>query len=241
MSHNRPMHKGMAYSRPVRSFRPGGSSDPSPDPEPEPEPDPPVYATHVLTHIGDGVNTSYTPDFTGASDGDLAIVFAGYCGNFAPDDEAGWTKVVRAWSTDWYSYVSAFYVKVLTASDISSPPTFTGFGMGLNAGVVLTEVYRGVSNCALRSSGVESGSTLTLGGFAKSAAYRGLVCFVTDRDPSGTPADPVGWTSRATESAGIVMSSASDLLADYTDSSSIAWTNFTPGYDQIGVVLELLE
>lgn len=115
---------------------------------------------------------------------------------------------------------STFAYKVLTAADITTPPTIT---VPTN-GAFYILVYRGCILAAKRSTTASSTASVTTPGFTKSPHSRYILAVAQDRDPTdalSTP--PTGFTLRASGISTYFSYGISDLAAaDYSEGSVTA-------------------
>jgi len=180
-----------------------------------------------------GVGTSALVTFPGASPGDLAIVQA--IQNTPANTPSGWTLVAQ---TNWptLGYPQQLFSKVLTAGDISSGVTFTAPSSGH---LYTCVVYRRVTTASPQALYVDGATTLSVPGFVKSGASKGLVGFYADRDPASVVTEPSGWTRRGLGFATYFCSGASDIpITAYVNNTPMSWTR-TGGYSAGIFVVEL--
>lgn len=173
--------------------------------------------------------------------GDLAIAFMEMPVNTYPVSYTdGWTLVPSSRVQDTrYGYWACAFYKILQPTDTNFY-FYTDATYGANVHVL---VLRGASavTCVRTAFADILTSTLSFTGITKAVNSRALVSFVSDRDPtaSGITA-PTGWTqSGAASWTYFYAKSAIIDSASYTNGSTITWTNFTVGYPQIGILLEV--
>lgn len=191
--------------------------------------------TIVGTISASNPGSPWTPTWPpGTAAGDLAeIVFIDWSGS-EPSPPSGWTAESHTW-TD-FSYDIVMFSKVLTSGEVSSPPSISGID---TQSVVDGVVVRGATSAVVRESQNGSGSTLTFDGFSPAGATKGALCFVYDRDPGATPAEPAGWTEQTAPHSSTLFAGASASKLDYAG-GSVAWTAFTATFAQQGILVELL-
>lgn len=189
-------------------------------------------------------SSTYTPGagptqlvtFAGASAGQLAVVVSTFNNCATP---AGWTVVSSfAWNL---GYSQQVFSKILSAGDVASGVTFT-YSAG-NGGTIEALVYSGATVCTSVSvaQSADLDATLVIPGFIKNVASKGLITYASDRNTATGFARPTGWTNRISPfAAGFFASAAADIApASYSNASSVTWTGFTTGAEQVGEVLEL--
>lgn len=155
--------------------------------------------------------------------GDIAMFTM--LGNASPTLSTG-TKIVNnaTIGSNTFGYVVTVWYKVLTAGDISSPPTYSG-----NA--IQTLVWRGGSAIALKvgpTTGAGSGTTVSVTGFTKAGGSRLVIATAYDRDLNGLPnktADS-GFTVPTTA----IGAGPDKLLAvatnpNYVNGTAVTWSN----------------
>lgn len=206
-------------------------------------------ATPISSGIGNtsgATNGTYSMVWTGAVAGDIAVVYIPYegtdvDGNFTDNatvSGTGWTKSSLNWSL--LGYWSAVFWKELAAGDvagrIATTPNVTGVP-------VIFAVYRGPTVASVKSTNAgASGTTLTLGGFTKSASSKAILSFVSDRDASATPAPPAPFA--AVQGPGTSTTFTANLAAItsaglYSNGTDVVWTGFGNTFEQTGYLLEL--
>jgi hypothetical protein len=150
---------------------------------------------------------------TGTQAGDLAVIYVCYSGGSSGvSGLTGWTRATSAWGLG--GYTDNFYSRVLTAGDVSSPPTIIanpGPGAG---GPIIVHVYRGPTRAAVRAAGTDTvtgHSSISAGGFGQAGSHMGAVAFEGDRDPAGTASctAPPNSTACITNQAGSFFSTSS--------------------------------
>jgi hypothetical protein len=194
----------------------------------------------ILAGVGDakfvGATTRSGPGAVtfpaGAVAGDLAMIVVT---NNGATTQSGWSvDTIQSGST----YLNV-HTKVLSAGDLSSPPTVAS---AIDTVHVL--VWNGVSAATLKTTGTSgaSDSTLAIDGFTKSGPCRAIVNVAADRGSSaGSP--PAAFTSRSSSVPGSLFAcNIADLvlLPNYVDEADFVWTGFSAvTYSQIGMAYEL--
>jgi hypothetical protein len=199
--------------------------------------DDPTFVTSSLVNINSGVRTYNLP--SGIQVGDL-VIFWGIFGTSVRGQmiSSGWTftgnnSVAVDTSTGYFS--GAFY-RVFQSGDTS-----ISFRNNNDGYAAVFSVFRGPSRAIARGK-VDNGTgtTLTFSGITKSAISKRLFTFVIDRDPSTNATAPSGWTEHTRHGAtNFALESASIRSINYTNNTTIGWTNFVNGFRQTGVLLEL--
>lgn len=165
---------------------------------------------HASTAVGDFCIISSLD----SSGGTLTGGAGGWSGGF-PDGQGG-----------------RFYYKNVAAGDL---------GVALNPdatrGGIITVTFRGATAATRKTFGSDSPSnTLTLSGFTRDAAHKGL--WSIGSSSSVLPAPPSGWTAGGGTSGSLIMRTGVLTDNSYVSGSSITWTY--SGSDNVwAYVLEL--
>ena len=117
----------------------------------------------------------------GTAAGDFAILRAHY--------SITWTgaSTITVPSGEYTDGLLAY--KILTASDISSPPSWSGAN-----GNAQWAVYTNTPNITLKGSGETSGTSHTVTGFTKASDSRGVIVAMADRDQGSDTRSITGGT-----------------------------------------------
>ncbi len=200
---------------------------------------------NAISTAGGGLSNIAKP--VGIVAGDLVLLTA--TNALSSMDNAPNTHGVGAWtvlvSYDWansYGYTTKVWSKIMTASDISN-----NWGKGGNTVTdFLVIAYSNVTSVALKTSNnnkLTAANTLNLGSFSVNSNSRGVVTIVSDRDPSQVVVQPNTFVTRISNGTLITFWSTyiADKLTGYSG-ENISWANTlgTNGYDEAGVVLELI-
>lgn len=155
--------------------------------------------------------------------GDLAITFSAGSGYMSA---SGWTQIQggQIYPTQFSCYLH----KVLSAGDITSPPSFTL----PTYGAMCCIVYRGPTTVELKSTTRNAtGSSIVVAGFEKTADSKVVLGTVVDRDTQGPFAIPTGFSNRYSETSTYWSFEMHDLLANFYDEQSVdfdAWGGGAP-------------
>ena len=172
--------------------------------------------------------------FSGASAGDLAIIFTEAVGS---NTLSGWTQVgPLAWPVSFNDYM---YSKVLDASDISAGSvTITG---GASGGTIGIAIYTGATAATVKTSDTSVLSTLPLAGFTPAVNSVGVVSYCSDQSGSASIGSPTGMVNRLSFSTSIIASSLSDFLSPntYTSGATVTWTGMAGFANTVGRLIEL--
>lgn len=174
---------------------------------------------------------------SGTQAGDAAIICV--VGNGAPSwsNFSGWATDVNGGVVStvslWYCYS-----KILSAGDVSTPPSYTG----ATAGGYIVAVYRGATSITFKTSlASDAGSDAALSGFVKAALSSRVVTAICDRDPGNDMTEPSGFTQRHEEAISFFDYAVADIAAgSYTNSASITWTNLATSFTQAAVSWEIV-
>lgn len=184
-------------------------------------------ASQAVTFPGSPVATDFAIIMCWAGFSDTASISGG---------AGGWTKSTITWTN--YGYYSSIFYKALASGDLA--------GVTVNNGgnsPIVVMVYRGPTTLAVKSTNTgATGSTLALTGFTKNASCKGVVTIVHDRDPVGGFSPPGTFTSRTISAYVFFAAGSADILtpANYTNGTTVTWTGFSTGTDQVGWLIELL-
>lgn len=199
-------------------------------------------SVHIGTTSGDGQSTIYIPP--GAQALDLALVHYFYPGGGATSMPPGWATEVIDWSAgpNGNAYFSMCSWKVLTAGEVSSPPTITGTTPNAQ---MSTSIHRGPTSASLVQKLINpsTASTLSFSAFTPHAQTMGLYSAVADRDFTGTPTPPSGFASRSVRNSpggGFSTIAIADMLdvLGYAG-GALQWSTFAGVQDQAGFLYEL--
>lgn len=179
-------------------------------------------------------NISYP---AGTAVGDICIV--SFCGSPSFGGGGTWTSAV--YNNSSMSGISALYVytRILQSDDISSPPSFTN-----SYGSVGVLVWRGGTAITKKTGPtIGSGSDLTLTGFVKNAACKGIIIAGYDRtDSIGVTTVPSPFVKRDEQRGSYHQMTFADCDSpeSYTNSSSISLTGWNTTYNSnVGAVFEV--
>ncbi len=173
----------------------------------------------------------------GTVEGDLGIVFTHEYATTTIDlTTGGWTIATARKALGGTAEGKVFY-KILTASDITTPPTMTGSGIRN----ISSAVYRGVTTITeVAHLGKQTGTTLVFGGVTKPAGCQFLHGWTVDRDPSANCTPPAGWTDDGKVSGTYLsQNNAHIAAADYNNGDAITFTAFGGTYQQGGWILSI--
>ena len=172
--------------------------------------------------------------FSGASAGDLAIIFTEAVGS---NTLSGWTQVgPLAWPSSWNDYL---YTKVLDATDISTGSvTLTGTTSGATIAIA---IYANATAATVKTSGTSTTSTLALTGFAPAGNSVGVISYCADQSGSASIGSPTGMVNRLNFSTSIIANSLSDFLPpnNYTSGATVTWTGMAGFANTVGRLIEL--
>lgn len=174
---------------------------------------------------------------SGAQAGDIAIIicWAGFSDSATISGGAGgWTRNTVIWTS--YSYYSSIFYKVLASGDLAGVTVNSG---GSNPIACL--VYRGASAVGVKSTNPGQVTDLDLAGFTKNASCKAVVSLVQDRDGTVGFSPPGTFVSRSGGAAGFFAIGTADIInpSNYVNGTTVTWTGFATGADQIGWLLEL--
>ena len=179
-------------------------------------------------------NISYP---TGTAVGDICIV--SLCGSPSFGGSGTWTTAINGNGS--MAGVSTLYVytRILQGGDISSPPSFTN-----STGALGVLVWRGGTSISLKTGPTTgTASNLTLTGFVKDAACKGIIIAGYDRTGSiGVTTVPSPFVKRDEQRSNYHQMTFADCDSPgaYTDSSSISWTGWNTQYNSnVGAVFEV--
>ena len=196
-----------------------------------------VTESLVGSYVGSsGTLTTTVSKPAGLAADDYMFVFVGHGDATISGGSGSWSKSTIVWPT--YSYTTTILHKQITATDVSSTLTVSG----VSSSGVVSAAWRGpVSAYIMSSTNESSGSTIAMARTAKNALSLGQVGFTSDRDPSGTPSAPSGWTTRLNFTGTYFQLTVGDLI-DGTQplaSGTDTWTGYTATYPQVGFNIEL--
>lgn len=188
-------------------------------------------------YIGATAGTSSSLTFhANAAEGDLALVCgAAYISNTL--GLSGWNSF-SSFLVESSSSVDMFeFWKVLTAGDVSSPPTFSPWDATYAHWTCV--VFRNVTSAA-RSRTIALTNTITLTGITKAAATKAIVSHAVDRNNSASPAVSSPLVKRASITRNSISSGhvATCLAEDYTG-QNVSWTSIASPYQGGGSIIEL--
>lgn len=179
-------------------------------------------------------NISYP---AGTAVGDICIV--SLCGSPFFGGSGTWTTAINGNGS--MAGVSTLYVytRILQSGDISSPPSFANA-----TGALGVLVWRGGTAISLKTGPTTgSGSNLTLTGFVKDAACKGIIIAGYDRaDSIGVTTVPSPFIKRNEQRGSYHQMTFADCASpgSYTNSSSISWTGWNTTYNSnVGAVFEV--
>lgn len=145
----------------------------------------------------------------GTQEGDLCILLA--VGNYVWTMPGGWTAV-KSFSLDIHGDTSghAVYSRVVTAADISSPPTLPTSGMVFGQWQAL--VYRGVVSATRIETVASSAATADMAAIVVGGSVKKLLAIGVDRDPTAL-GYVSGWSGRASSAGTYFGQAFSDIDA----------------------------
>lgn len=179
------------------------------------------------------------PKPVGLAVNDLMAVHACHGDISLSGGDGGWNKQTVVWNN--YGYTSTVMWKKVTSNDISA--TINISGIGTNG--ITSNAWRGPNSMVLMATAPGSVSasdtTLIITRNAKNIASMGQVSFTADRDPSGTPTPPSGWTTRQQFTGQFFQMTACDRIdgSQPAGAGTDTFSNFTSGFDQTGFNFEL--
>lgn len=196
-------------------------------------------AAFVVAGTYDPTGSTQSVSFSGASAGNLALIFAVTSG---PITAPGWAALTPySWATE--GFIQSILWKVLSSGDISTGSVTVS---GVNSNFpVLFAAYSGASTPSVVSTGdVSSDGPLTIPGFTKAAGSKGIVTYMMlFQARPGTLVQPGLATMRIpTYSTSFFMAALADILpsSSYTNGSSLVWTGApTFTVEQVAQAVEL--
>lgn len=195
-------------------------------------------ASFVTEHHYAPATASQAVSFSGAQAGDLAIIIVENSA-FSISTPSGWTLVDSyAWAT--FGYHTAVFSKLLTAGDISTG-SVTMTGLDAADSIVMFLAYRGAVTVTAVSNADVQTSNITIPGFTKNSASKGIVTYCQSRSPASTMTPPAGAASRTARLQTANFSArANDILADYVDGTGLTYTAANPALQEcVAGALEL--
>lgn len=136
----------------------------------------------------------------GTQEGDLCILLA--VDNYVWTMPGGWTAV-KSFSLDFNGGTNghAVYSRVVTASDLSSPPTLPTSGLVYGQWQAL--VYRGVVSATRIETVVSSAATANMAAIVVGGSVKKLLAIGIDRDPITPPVNVSGWIGVVSVARGV--------------------------------------
>jgi hypothetical protein len=181
---------------------------------------PAIYiASQHVDNATAGTTSTFSTALASASAGDLAIVHTN--GSGPSSSPAGWTEAVE-YVGSFYGYYNSVYWKVLTASDISSPGTFSTIAYSSHM-----VIYRGPLSLVYKTVNENVGGTVNAPGFTKSTASRGVFISCVDRDPGATVSIASGFTARISSQSSTYFTTTAGEAVAYVNGATITCTQGT--------------
>ena len=145
----------------------------------------------------------------GTQEGDLCILLA--VDNYVWTMPGGWTAV-KSFSLDIHGGTSghAVYSRVVTAADLSSPPTLPTSGLVFGQWQAL--VYRGVVSATRIETVTSSAATADMAAIVVGGSVKKLLAIGVDRDPTAL-GYVSGWSGRASSAGTYFGQAFSDIDA----------------------------
>jgi hypothetical protein len=169
----------------------------------------------------------------GAAAGDFCVLVG--CGNSAVSC-SGFTAVTGD-IVNASPSTTSFAWKVLSAGDISSPPTVTVPSIGGFYSVV----YRGpTTSLTKKSTNTSTGSTVSVSGFTKAAGSKFIIACSHDRDATGALAAPSGFNNRASGTTTFFSHGVYDLASSAYGGGSVTCNLHAVSFAGRGTLLELI-
>ncbi len=185
-----------------------------------------------------GTLTSTVPKPSGLAVDDYMFIFVAHGdASVQSGGDGNWLKSTLAWTS--YGYTSTLLHKRVSLADVNNSITITG----ISTNGMATTAYRGVVNAVVTGTTIDAGgTTLNLARAAKQTLSLGQVGFTADRDPSGTPQPPSGWTGRQQYTGQYFQMTTADRVdgTQPAGSGTDTFTNYTSGFDQVGFAVQLL-
>lgn len=187
--------------------------------------------------------------------GNLAVILVGNIASGARLVTEGgreWNRHQLSWAA--HGYISILFWQFLDSQDVAPQATGNRWLMRnstLGSTVTVTEMEIGIYDpnggtlltVKDTTANLTGQSDLTLAGFVKDSASRGVVSLFLDRDFEKTPTVPSGFTSRvsAKPTVGNYILAIADNLSGYVDSADAVWTgvNGANGFAEAGFLLEV--
>lgn len=188
--------------------------------------------------VSSGTTSRVTALPVGTAAGDLVLCLIENALGAGPTLPAGFTSIgTGSWPSYLYNWEIGY--KVASAGDITTG-SYTGTGVETNAPMILM-TYRGSTVATLINDNDDVGAGLSQAGFVKAGGSDQVVSLVMDRDHSGNPTVPAGWTARTTTylSGYFAIRYADIASAGYVNGTAVVWSTFTNGFDQHGWLVEL--
>jgi hypothetical protein len=168
----------------------------------------------------------------GATAGDFCVLVG--CGNSAVSC-SGFTAVTGD-IVNASPSTTSFAWKVLSAGDISSPPTVTVPSIG----GFYCEVYRGPTSMTKKNTNTSTGSTVSVSGFTKAAGSKFIIACSHDRDATGALAAPSGFNNRASAASTFFSHGIYDLASSAYGGGSVTCNLHGVTFGGRGTLLELI-
>lgn len=145
----------------------------------------------------------------GTQEGDLCILLA--VDNYVWTMPGGWTEV-KSFSLDIHGGTSghAVYSRIVTAADLSSPPTLPTSGLVFGQWQAL--VYRGVVSATRIETVTSSAATADMAAIVVGGSVEKLLAIGVDRDPTAL-GYVSGWSGRASSAGTYFGQAFSDIDA----------------------------
>jgi hypothetical protein len=169
----------------------------------------------------------------GTAAGDFCVLVG--CGNSAVSC-SGFTAVTGD-IVNASPSTTSFAYKVLSAGDISSPPTVTN----PSTGAFYCVVYRGpTTSLTKKSTDTSIGSTVSVSGFAKATGSKFIIACSHDRDATGAIAAPSGFNNRASAASTFFSHGIYDLASSAYGGGSVTCNLHGVTFGGRGTLLELI-
>lgn len=196
-------------------------------------------STFVTQNHHNPATATQAVSFAGAAAGNLAIIIVHNSSSAIPSTPAGWS-LVDSFSWVTFGYHSGAYAKVLSSGDISTGSVSLS-GFDTTDSIVIFLAYSGPTTATAVGRGDTTSSSVSIPGFTKNAASKGIVTYALSRDTSATLTAPGIVTSRSgLLSVTDFKGRADDVTnpANYTNGSAITYTG-AGGTEAVASALEL--
>lgn len=193
--------------------------------------------TFSLPNVSGG--GSFNISFSGVSQGDVALVMVTQLSASTP---SGWTLLDSfLWGVNYPQQL--FFKRVDAADILAGSVNFSYANSGNTGGNAQAMFYTNASSASVASTGTSTSTTLSIPGFVRTQASRGIVTFAVTRDPPATGmAPPVIATLRIPSFASTFYAMAgADIIPPflYTNGAALVWTGFAGTTYNAGQAIEL--